>query len=138
SHYVDKFYQLRQRFKSGGRSDYDEICKLLLNSLYGKFGQKAEVWEKIGEASGEPDRIETCYLSGRNSPSSIRYLLGEIFECVGIEESFNSFPAIASHVTAYGRMYLYELMKQAGRENVFYCDTDSLIVNEAGRSKLSN
>lgn len=138
SHYVDKFYQLRQRFKSDGRSDYDEICKLLLNSLYGKFGQKAEVWEKIGEASGEPDRIETCYKSGYNIPSSIRYLLGEIFECVGIEESFNSFPAIASHVTAYGRLYLYELMKQSGRENVFYCDTDSLIVNEAGRSRLAN
>lgn len=137
SHYVNKLYRLRQRFKSDGRADYDEICKLLLNSLYGKFGQKAEVWEKIGEASGEPDRVETCYLSGLNSPSSIRYLLGEIFECAGIEESFNSFPAIASHVTAYGRMYLYELMKQAGRENVFYCDTDSLIVNEAGRIKLS-
>lgn len=136
--YVDKFYRLRQKYKAQGRGDYDEVCKLLLNTLYGKFGQRAEVWTKIGDCPGEPDRIETCYVRGLNNPTAIRYLLGEIFECTGTEESFNSFPAIASHVTAYARMYLYELIKQAGFENVFYCDTDSLIVNKAGKCKLQN
>ncbi|GAJ15670.1 unnamed protein product, partial [marine sediment metagenome] len=46
--YVDKFYALRQEFKTAGVPEYEEICKKLLNSLYGKFGQKAEVWTKIG------------------------------------------------------------------------------------------
>lgn len=48
------------------------------------------------------------------------------------EESYNSFPAISAHVTAYARLYLWELMVQAGRENVFYCDTDGFVCNRRG------
>jgi len=54
------------------------------------------------------------------------------------ELSNHSFPAIASHITAYARMYLYELIKKAGFENVYYCDTDSLFVNEEGYNRLKN
>lgn len=132
SHYVKHFYALRLRFRKEGNSEYVELCKKLLNSLYGKWGQKADVWEKMGDCPGERDRIEVCFKPGTNARSAIRYLLGEIFELVGQEECYNSFPAICSHVTAYARMYLYELMKVAGDGNYFYCDTDSLIVNEAG------
>ncbi|MBA7652692.1 hypothetical protein ES703_60531 [subsurface metagenome] len=66
----------------------------------------------------------------------LRYLLGEIWELTGYEECFNSFPAIASQVSAFARMYLYELMKVAGWRNYYYCDTDSLIVNKTGLSNL--
>ncbi len=134
--YVDRFYSLRQEFKAAGVAEYEELCKKMLNSLYGKFGQKAELWEKIGECPNEPDRVELCFQVGVNGVKMIRYLLGEIFELTGHEECFNSFPAIAAHVAAFGRMYLYKLMKQAGSGNYFYCDTDSLIVNEAGLRNL--
>jgi len=49
-----------------------------------------------------------------------------------IEESYNSFPAISAHVTAYARLYLWELMNLAGRENVYCCDTDGFICNRQG------
>lgn len=104
----------------------------MLNSLYGKFGQKGEEWVKIGDCPDEPDRVELTFNAVRNKRGMIRYLLGEIFECRGYGECFDSFPAIAAHVTAYARMYLYKLMKIAGKGNYFYCDTDSLIVNERG------
>jgi len=138
SSYVNRFYKLRQEFKSAGVAEYEELCKKMLNSLYGKFGQKADVWEKIGDCPSEPDRVELLFKSGVCGVKQIRYLLGEIFELKGYEESFNSFPAIAAHVTAYGRMYLYELMKIAGEGNYFYCDTDSLIVNEVGLCNLQS
>jgi len=136
--YVDRFYALRQEFKSAGVAEYEELCKKLLNSLYGKFGQKAEVWEKIGDCPKEPDRVELCFQVGYGRVKQIRYLLGEIFELKGYEECFNSFPAIPAHVSAYARLYLYQLMRQAGEGNYFYCDTDSLIVNEVGLCKLQN
>ncbi|GAI37610.1 unnamed protein product, partial [marine sediment metagenome] len=101
-------------------------------------GQKADVWKKIGDCPNEPDRVEICFIVGICRTKQIRYLLGEIFELVGYGECFNSFPAIAAEVSAYARMYLYKLMKQAGFENVFYCDTDSLIINEVGLCKLEN
>ncbi|KKL89487.1 hypothetical protein LCGC14_1914180, partial [marine sediment metagenome] len=136
--YVDRFYKLRHKFKSEGVPEYEELCKKMLNSLYGKFGQKADVWEKIGDCPNEPDRVELCFTSGGGMVKQIRYLLGEIFELKGYEESFNSFPAIASQVSAYARLYLWELMKMAGKGNYFYCDTDSLIVNEVGLCNLQN
>ena len=136
--YVDRFYKLRQEFKASGVAEYEELCKKMLNSLYGKFGQKADIWHKIGECPREPDRVEICYMRSENNPKAIRYLLGEIFELTGYEECFNSFPAIPAHVSAYARLYLWQLMKQVGEGNYFYCDTDSLIVNEVGLCNLQN
>lgn len=134
--YVTKFYNLRQDFKSAGVEIFEQLCKYMMNSLYGKFGQKAEIWEKVGDCPGEPDRIEDVFSSTQNHRSRLRYLLGEIFELKGYEESFDSFPAIAAEVTAYARMYLWSLMQKAGDGNYFYCDTDSLIVNEDGLCNL--
>ncbi len=136
--YVDRFYRLRQEFKRTGIAEYEELCKKMLNSLYGKFGQKADVWTKVGDCPNEPDRVEICFQVGVSGVKQIRYLLGEIFELTGYEECFNSFPAIASHVAAFGRMYLYKLMKQVGIGNYFYCDTDSLIINKEGLCNLEN
>ncbi|GAJ13847.1 unnamed protein product, partial [marine sediment metagenome] len=52
-------------------------------------------------------------------------------------EGYNSFTAIASEVTANARMLLWDFIEKAGRENVFYCDTDSLLVNKAGADRLA-
>lgn len=136
--FVDTFYQMRMRFKAEGVDEYVELCKKILNSLYGKFGQKAEEWTKIGECPDEPDRYE--YLIYADSPGlhSIRYLMGQCFELTRQGESYDSFPAIAAHVTAYGRLVLWRLMKRAGSGNYFYCDTDSLIVNEKGLRRLKS
>jgi len=136
--YVDKFYALRMDFKSAGIAEYVELCKKFLNTLYGKFGQRGEDWVKIGECPDEPDRAEEIFYPKENKRGMLRYLLGEIFELKGHGETFDSFPAIPAHVTAYARLYLYELMQQAGQGNYFYCDTDSLIVNEAGLCNLQN
>ncbi|GAI65844.1 unnamed protein product, partial [marine sediment metagenome] len=135
--YVDTIYTLRQDFKSAGVAVYENLCKYLLNSLYGKFGQKAENWIKIGNCPDEPDREEMLFTYGSNKVMRIRYLLGELFELKSYSEAFNSFPAISSHVTAYGRMYLWSLMQLAGTGNYFYGDTDSLIVNEKGMDNLT-
>ena len=136
--YVTRFYKLRMEFKKTHNAEYEELCKKMLNSLYGKFGQKADVWEKIGDCPNEKDRVELCFEVGISGITQIRYLLGEIFRLKGYKESFNSFPAIPAHVAAFGRVHLWRLMKQAGKGNYFYCDTDSLIINDKGLYNLQN
>lgn len=136
--YVDKFYRLRQKFKANGVAEYEELCKKFLNTLYGKFGQKGESWEKIGDCIDEPDREELLFNMHGHRVTKIRYLLGEIFVLHGKGECFDSFPAIAAHVAADARLYLWSIMCQAGHGNYFYCDTDSLIVNEIGLCKLQD
>lgn len=135
--YVDTIYTLRQEFISAGVDVYQNLCKYLLNSLYGKWGQKAENWVKIGDCPNEPDREELLFTYESDRVMRLRYLLGEVFELKSYGESYNSFPAISSHVTAYGRMYLWSLMQLAGIGNYFYCDTDSLIVNDEGMDNLT-
>ena len=48
----------------------------------------------------------------------------------------DSVVSIASWVTSAGRMLLLRAMREAGRDNVLYVDTDALIVNEAGYEAL--
>ncbi len=136
--FVDRFYEIRQEFKRADNSLFEHFCKILLNSLYGKFGQKAEQWTKIGICPGEPDRIEDCIDAETHRRRRLRYLLGEIFELTSHGEAMHSFPAIAAHVTAYARLYLWELMVTAGRENCYYCDTDSLFINQTGLDNLTS
>jgi hypothetical protein len=136
--YVDKLYKLRLQFRSEGIAEYEEICKKMLNSLYGKFGQKADEWALIGKCPDEPDREELVFNVGGKRVTKLRYLMGELWELSGQYESFDSFPAIAAHVTAYARLYLWGLMQKAGQGNYFYCDTDSLIVNNEGLKRLNS
>lgn len=138
SSYVSTMYGLRNDFKVTGNKEYEQIVKCLLNSLYGKFGQKAEDWIRIGKAPGEPDREEMILHKPPRRPTRLRYLLGEVFELKRYAEAFNSFPAIAAHVTAYARVYLWELMQVCGKGNYVYCDTDSLMVTDVGLDNLSS
>lgn len=134
--YVDSMYALRFRFKDEQNEQFHVLCKYLLNSLYGKFGQKGEQWEKIGDAPNEPDREEILFGTHPRIVRRLRYLLGEIFELKGYDEAYDSFPAIAAHVTAFGRMHLWSLMQKVGSAHFFYCDTDSLLVDGIGVDRL--
>ena len=134
--YVKTMYSLRKEFSRAGVKEYEQLCKTLLNALYGKFGQKAEQWTKIGNCPDEPDREEILFTDSIPRVRRLRYLLGQLFELTGYGEAYNSFPAISSHVTAYGRLYLWYLMNICGFGNYLYCDTDSLIVNEQGYNNL--
>jgi DNA polymerase elongation subunit (family B) len=135
--FVKTLYKLRLDFKSAGVTWYDVFCKYILNSFYGKFGQKAENWIQIGKAPNEPDREEILIDAQTHRRSKLRYMLGYVYESQGTSEAFNSFPAISAHVTAFARMYLWELMQVCGQGNYVYCDTDSLIVNDDGLDNLS-
>ena len=137
SSYVSTMYALRRQCIDKHDRAYEQLVKYLMNSLYGKFGQKAEEWVKIGDVPGEPDREEMILYKNPRRAMRLRYLLGELFELKGHAEAYNSFPAIAAHVTAYARLYLWELMQACGPGNYVYCDTDSLMVTDVGRDNLS-
>jgi len=136
SEFVQYFYNQRLNAKKKGDLTQQYFFKLILNSLYGKFGQKSVGWEKIGECDPSLEEIETVVDRVTGKRYMIRKHNGIIEQTKEPEESFNSFPAIAAHVTAYARMYLFSLFEKAGFENVFYSDTDSLITNEKGYLNL--
>ncbi len=100
--------------------------KLILNSLYGKFGQrrfKTKVFEyepDFFDRNGEVDitEIDDTFRRGK-------VLLGYYVEESVDEMNPRAFVAIASHVTAYARCLLSE---EIG-DDTYYCDTDSIITS---------
>jgi len=136
--YVDYFYNKRLEFRSEKNPAFAYMCKLLLNSLYGKFGQKTSKLIHSG-TNGKVEDVRRLIIDAQTHKTSIHQVF---FGCEtiieqGEEEGGNSFPAISAHVTDYARLYLWKLIEAADIKNCFYCDTDSLIVNEKGYKNLA-
>jgi len=136
--YVDYFYNLRVEATARGDGVARLMYKGLLNSAYGKWGQAGYSERVIGTCPSEEFRVEhgSCIPSGATYTHT--YLGGIVTETTRSGEAYNSFVAIASHVTAYARMYLWSLICKAGRENVYYCDTDSIFVNKVGFDNVAD
>ena len=134
--YVDTMYGLRLEYSKAGNEPFVFLTKRLLNSLYGKFGQRGFLYEEIGECDPDDCWQMEVIIDGGSEPVTEFAFGGKVYIRKRTEEGYDSFPAIAGAVTTYGRMRLWELITAAGRENVFYVDTDSLIVNEAGQAGL--
>jgi len=113
--FTEHFYELKKQ-SSGAEQ---EIYKLLLNSLYGKWGERAERKELITD----PDvRLEGLLPYDTFFGYAIRKT---------IQHSAYHLPAISIRVTALAQLKLYELFELAKRHGgtIYYCDTDSLITD---------
>lgn len=136
--YVDFFYNLKEKSKRDGNDAWTYMSKQFLNSLYGKFGQRSHSWEKINLVRPYGFYVEKNFASSPEKVQDIR-VIGERVEIEQLQgEWYNSFPAIAAHVSAYARMYLWFLIQKVGLENVYYCDTDSIFTNEQGYNKVQD
>jgi hypothetical protein len=134
--YVRYFYPLKRQYHESGNKPYRTIVKGFLNFLYGKFGQRGLSDTIVGQCSVSDTQIISCVDEKTRERYNLIHLGGQVIRRQSQDESYNSFPAIAAHVTAYARMYLFSLLSLAGRENTLYMDTDSLIVNQAGYDNL--
>lgn len=137
--YIEDLYRIRLEYKQEKNVVGDMMTKLFLNSLYGKFGQRVEEQELIGHSASNEISVEGGIIHETKERVRIKTFAGNVYKVHrGEKEGTHSFPAIASFVTAYARMKLWNAMKLAGLENVYYVDTDSLIVNEEGLKGLSS
>ncbi|MDR5730667.1 MAG: DNA polymerase [Terriglobia bacterium] len=137
-----EFVDAAQAGKSQAKRDGDTVrefhIKKLANSFYGKWGQSGVKWQEqewIDDLSCR-QWVELDMETGQRIQHRQLGGLRQVKLTDG--ESRDSFPAIAGHVTAYARMHLWRLIETAGAENVLYCDTDCVLVNEVGRDKLSS
>lgn len=136
--YVDYFYSERKKYEAVNQHDMAQLTKLMLNSLYGKFGQRGIDQKKIANCDPEIVRYESVYDLEDNETYNLTYLGGSVIKTIESGESFNSFPAVAAHVTAYARMHLWSYIEHLPQQTVYYCDTDSLLVNQRGYDALKN
>lgn len=135
--FVDYFYQMRLAAKAAGNSLLTFFYKILMNSLYGKFGQRGRVWEEGGTARDDTSRAWVEYDVTTGVLHRYRQLAGLLQVKSDAGEAAESMPAIAAYVTSYARMELNRLIRVAEARNCYYCDTDSLFVNDDGYANLA-
>jgi hypothetical protein len=118
--YVKDLYEQRLLYQVEG-SPMELVTKLLLNSLYGKFAQKWKdrtEWQHHSSVTFKQIQdAETCDRVGDYFAINKGYT----------EPATFTIPIWAAHVTAYGRMVLYDYIQQT---QPLYCDTDSVITSK--------
>ena len=135
--YVEYFWALRQKYKAEGDKVREQFAKLLLNSLYGKFGQ----WSKPVAALGTsliPEYFVADFVDADMKKAGRFYHAGhEVFIQLKDKKPWhNAAVAISATVTSYARLVLWIFIETATLENVYYVDTDSLMVTEEGLERL--
>lgn len=132
---VEHIYKLKIKSKNKKDKSMEKCSKLIINSLYGFFGIKYmdidsfKIIKKKNKKWGNNfvlDKLLKNKLKDVNDTdiySIVQYIdrLKTVYKNVGI----------ASCVTSYGRMRLYELMNDIKNSGgiVYYCDTDSIHTN---------
>lgn len=137
SEFVDHFYAERMRYKLRGQSALELTSKMILNSLSGIWAKRAPKY--IAADDVVPPLLWGHFFianSTNRGPIPARAIAGITQEETGKTEGYNSFTAISAFITSYGREYMRRLRQLAGEANVYYQDTDSLMVNEYGYDRL--
>lgn len=136
--WVDELWELRQRYKTTGNNIYADFVKRIMNSLYGKFGQRPPKWENCpNDYSGLPWTTWPQY----NDVTK----LTEVFRMFGWQlqkksrggEIETSFVAIPAFVTSAARLHMNKLRTIAGRGNIYYQGVDGLIATQMGFYNLT-
>lgn len=137
ANYVDFFGKEKEHFTLTKDKLSREFAKKFMNALYGKWGQKKE--RLIDSCNAPMDLIESRVVIDGETGARGRIVtyggVTRLYEDRG-ENAYNSFVAISSHITEYARFLLWDYIELAGVKNVYYCDTDSLFVNERGYKRL--
>lgn len=147
--YVDFFFKKKSDFKRDGNRLNAQFCKYMMNSLYGKFGQSKPSRRKLTSREIEgfkkvfPARVQGArvieILDGTDDTKKTIVHLGNNYFLEQKDQKINSkdsFVAVCSFITAYARMKLTNYILKAKQRNCYYCDTDSLFVNEKGLYNL--
>jgi DNA polymerase type B, organellar and viral len=131
--YLDARFSLRAL----GLDHLKDVLKSIGNSAYGKIGARGVQWT----ASEHHDRkidwgqwYAAHPITGQ--VTQYRAIDGHVSYRDQSFEPENSMPAISAFHTSYGRLQLYLAMHQAGLPNVYYCDTDGIMVNRQGYDRL--
>lgn len=139
--YVDKMYQLRMEYPKSDPMNL--IAKLLMNSLYGKFGMKSETTQVDVFPYQNSDSIATLYKLMELYPEYIKDIIEVDGNYIVLRKNLGNYQydesldmyhgldvniAIASAVTGGARVWMSQV-KNSPDFNLYYSDTDSIVID---------
>ncbi|KKN19090.1 hypothetical protein LCGC14_0949180 [marine sediment metagenome] len=134
--FVAYMYNQRLKAKAEGNITNTWLYKIMMSSLYGKFGQRGRRYEIVSECDPNDVKVWIHHDADTGETVNMRRFGGIEQEWIDEGESRESFCAIASYVSSFARMKMWDMIKRVGRENCYYCDTDSLVINRSGYDRV--
>ena len=131
--YVKFFFQVKEEAEQTGNEGLRSLAKLMLNSLWGKLGQKSYAITEWVHTVEREHHLQRQFASGAF----------EMISCVPKTDSFihydyrivhdfnnlqNTAVHIAAHVSTWGRVILHRKVLRHHGQRALYCDTDSAII----------
>ncbi len=131
--YVNFFFNVKDEAEASGNEGLRSLAKLLLNSLWGKLGQRSYpvkewisdsarrqyIWDKI-----ESNEYEFVSLTEKNdSRIHITYRIQNDYTNL-----LNTACQLAAYVSMWGRVILHRKVLRVHGARALYCDTDSGII----------
>lgn len=130
------WYNLLLAEERDGNKDMRSYIKSVIVASIGKFGAAHHRWL---DAPDVPASQPYCSWTLINSGQTFTRYRSIAWHTQREEIGPNgpeSVPSIAAYVTSYARVRLLHLIRLAGYNHVYYCDTDSLIVDQEGYDTL--
>lgn len=133
--YIADLFARRLEYKQSGNDAFQLLTKLMMNSLYGKFGQRQSgKWESV-----HPDSNEYLVMAGlgerfiqdwEGEPIDYWQIADKLYRYTdGVGLARHSICSIAGYITAKGRAVLWNalaaVVTQGGE--LYMCDTDSIV-----------
>jgi hypothetical protein len=117
--FVLDLYPLKAKYRKEGNKLMEILVKILLNSQYGKWGQKSDKTTEIKFI----DDIDFKVFENFDCEKLGQYIIVKR-EMTEKEISAHINPILALHTTSMARLHLYKLLKHT---KGIYADTDSII-----------
>lgn len=132
--YSDKMRNMRRGLEL--ERDAKAWAKALAVCVVGKLGQRSRSWVD-GASTNVHGPWAQWWQQGVGEPAARwRSIAGHQQREVISGFGFDAVPSVAAWITSLARVRLLSIIRAAGWHNVYYCDTDSVMVNEAGRDNL--
>ena len=126
SEFVNHFYFIKQHSKSDSEKSES---KLMLNSLYGKMGQR-EKYTIYEPYSMLPDLEAFKQTNDRIKYNNVNYSLYHSFYSYKENGSYINAVVISAEITANARVVNFEYQKLLGIDNIISTDTDSFRITK--------
>jgi hypothetical protein len=136
--YVDTLWSLREYAIGMGLWAVKKWCKIMLTAVFGKFAQRSKRWVTWPDRTAD-EPFDQWVEAGEDEtkPDDWRSIAWEVEKLTVIGEHRQSVPSITAWVNSLGRVRLWNLCEIAGRDQVFYVDTDSLWTTKQGYDRLA-
>ena len=135
--YAEWYLRARDSLGTAGLNNFVGALKATFNSSLGFFARQGREWLPWAPAGSPPWWFGVTEAPGPPGGVVRAHTIGGASEWLSIgSEPRNASPILHGVITSMARTKLMMLMLTAAPKNVIYCDTDGLIVNQAGYDNL--